>query len=105
MRRSLRILFGFVVVIARRTITSICITADMQRLHGVLAGIALDDRITEDELRQLQSWLEEHQGLKTCWPYDEIESLIVGVLKDGRIDPVEHRLLIAFFTEFVRYGE
>jgi NAD-dependent DNA ligase len=44
--------------------------------------------------------LQEHEPLKCCWPYDEIDSLIVGVLKDQKIDAEEHSLLKAFFSEF-----
>ena len=76
-------------------------TADMQRLHAVLGGIVSDGEIAAEELRGLRVWLEEHEHLKTLWPYDEISSLITGVLADGRIDNTEHDLLRAFFGEFV----
>ena len=43
----------------------------------------------------LTDWLwSEH--LKTCWPYDEIDSLVVSVLADGKIDSDEHELLKDF---------
>lgn len=54
-----------------------------------------------EELCGLADWLLEHEHLKTCWPYDEIESLVTGVLEDGRIDAAEHEMLMAFFGEFV----
>lgn len=76
-------------------------TADLQRLHAILGGIVSDGQVTEDELRGLSKWLEDHEHLKTCWPYDEIDSLIVGVIKDGKIDAEEHALLKAFFSEFI----
>ena len=76
-------------------------TADMQRLHAVLGGVVSDGEIAAEELRGLRAWLEEHEHLKTLWPYDEISSLITGVLADGRIDNAEHDLLRAFFGEFV----
>lgn len=75
-------------------------TADLQRLHAVLGGVVSDGKITEDELRGLAAWLQDHEHLRTCWPYDEIDSLIVGVLKDKKIDAQEHALLKAFFSEF-----
>lgn len=75
-------------------------TADLQRLHAVLGGVVSDGKITEDELRGLAAWLQDHEYLRTCWPYDEIDSLIVGVLKDKKIDAQEHALLKAFFSEF-----
>jgi hypothetical protein len=76
-------------------------TADIQRLHALMAGIAADGVISETELRGLSTWLSDHDHLKTCWPYDEIDSLITSVLADGKIDASEQKLLQDFFTEFV----
>ena len=77
------------------------ITADIQRLHALIAGIMADGVITEAELRGLSEWLAEHDQLKTCWPYDEVDSLVTTVLADGRIDTSEHKLLQNFFSEFI----
>jgi NAD-dependent DNA ligase len=77
------------------------VTADMQKLHAVLAGIAADGRITENELNGLSGWLNEHEHLKKCWPYDEVESLIASVMADKKIDADEQKTLMNFFGEFV----
>lgn len=77
------------------------VTADLQRLHAMVGGIAADGEISVDEMRGLSEWLAEHEHLKTCWPYDEIEALTTKVLADRRIDGTEHRLLMEFFTEFL----
>lgn len=76
-------------------------TADLQRLHAILGGIVSDGHITEEELLGLSSWLQEHEHLKTCWPYDEVDSLILRVMRDKIIDEQEHALLKSFFSEFV----
>lgn len=76
-------------------------TADLQRLHAILGGIASDRRVTEEELRGLSGWLEQHEHLRRCWPYDEVNSLILGVLKDRKIDEQEQAMLRSFFSEFV----
>lgn len=76
------------------------VTSDMQRLQGIVAGIAADGVITKDELEGLSEWMELYSHLRTCWPYDELEALIVAVLKDGRIDEAEQRQLLEFFGEF-----
>jgi hypothetical protein len=76
-------------------------TADLQRLHAVLGGIVSDGRITEEELQGLSAWLAEHEHLRSCWPYDEIDSLILGVMKDKKIDEREHAILKSFFSEFI----
>ncbi|WP_222102284.1 BRCT domain-containing protein [Candidatus Propionivibrio aalborgensis] len=75
-------------------------TADLQRLHAVVGGIVADGHISEEELRGLSSWLQDHEHLKTCWPYDEIDSLITTVLVDKKIDEQEHQMLKNFFSEF-----
>ena len=76
-------------------------TADIQRLHALMAGITSDGMITEAELRGLSAWIADHDQLKTCWPYDEVDSLVTTVLADGKIDAAEHKLLQNFFGEFV----
>lgn len=81
------------------------VTADMQRLHGILGGIVADGEITKEELGVLQEWLGEHEHLRTCWPYDELEALIISVLQDGVINEVEHRALLQFFGEFSETGD
>lgn len=76
------------------------VTSDMQRLQGVLAGILADGKITESELASLSAWADDREHLRTCWPYDEIESLVLSVMKDGRIDETEQKQLQHFFAEF-----
>jgi hypothetical protein len=77
------------------------VTADLQRLHALVGGIAADGSITAEEMRGLSNWLADHDHLKTCWPYDEIETLTTKVLADGKVDEAEHRMLLDFFTEFL----
>lgn len=81
------------------------VTSDMQRLHGMVGGIAADGKITEDELHVLSGWMDEHEQLKGCWPYDELESILLAVQADGKIDETEHEQLLAFFSDFVDFGQ
>lgn len=74
--------------------------ADLQRLQAILVGIAADGTITEEELNGLSEWLTEHEHLKSCYPYDEVDSLIVSALADQKIDPREHKDLLEFFQDF-----
>jgi|688.fasta_scaffold116758_5 hypothetical protein len=76
------------------------VTANLQQLHGIVGGIASDRKINEAELRGLSNWLDEHDHLRTLWPYDEIESLVTGVLADKKISDEEHALLQEFFEQF-----
>lgn len=77
------------------------VTADLQRLHALVGGIASDGVISTEEMRGLSNWLAEHEHLRTCWPYDEIETLTTKVLGDGQIDEAEQSMLRDFFTEFL----
>lgn len=77
------------------------VTADLQRLHALMAGIVADGVISETELRGLSHWLANHENLRTCWPYEEVSSLVTAVLGDKRIDAYERSILKEFFTEFV----
>lgn len=79
-------------------------TADIQRLHSIMGAIAADGIITEDELRGLSVWLSDHDHLRRCWPYDEVDSIITAVMADGRIDNEEHDFLKKFLCEFVPEG-
>jgi hypothetical protein len=76
-------------------------TADMQRLHGTLAGIGCDGVVNERELRGLREWMLASEHLQGTWPYDEVYGLVTKVLADGRIDEDEQRLLVAFTREFL----
>lgn len=77
------------------------ITSDMQRLQGVLAGIAADGKITEEELNGMRKWLQRHEHLRMVWPFDEIDSLITEILSDGIIDEQEHYVLLNFCNQFL----
>ena len=77
------------------------ITSDLQVLQGILHGILADGIVEENEIRTLSNWMEEADHLKGCYPYDEIYSLLLEVLEDGKVDKEEQELLKAFFAEFV----
>lgn len=77
------------------------IATDLQVLHAVMGGIAADASISEQELRGLSEWLDAHDHLRKCWPYDEVSSIVTSVLADGKIDEKENELLLRLFAEFV----
>lgn len=79
------------------------ITSDMQRLHGIMAGCILDGEISVDELCRLQDWMDEREHLRSYYPYDELQALILSVLRDKRIDEKEQKTLKHFFSEFLSY--
>lgn len=80
-------------------------TADLQTLQGICHGILADGIIKDEEVKMLDSWLEENEYLSTYYPYDEIRSLIISVLSDGKIDDEERERLKAFFKDFVKLSD
>jgi hypothetical protein len=80
------------------------ITGDLQRLHALLAGVAADAVISPDEVSGLSQWLEQHEQMRTCWPYDEVDALVTAALRDRKIDREEHEQLLHFFSEFGQLG-
>lgn len=77
------------------------LTAGIQKLEGMLHGIMADNIITDYEIIKLKSWIEDHEYLVGCYPYDEIYSLLVTILADGIVTDDERDLLKVFFSEFV----
>ena len=80
------------------------ITNEIQRLHGILHGVLADSHISTEESKNLQSWLYENDHLKGSYPYDELESLLLTVLEDGKIDKEEEVMLREFFEDFIQYS-
>lgn len=80
------------------------VTSDMRRLHGIMGGIAADGAISKQELNGLRDWLSDHEHLRMCWPYDEIDSIITSVLADHKITSDEHKSLLHWFSQFVEQG-
>lgn len=79
---------------------NVAITQATRRLHGVLAGIAMDRTVSVDELRDLQDWLRDHERFRREYPFAETWDLIGRVLSDGRISAEEHNELMSFCRDF-----
>lgn len=75
--------------------------SDLERLHGVLAGIGADRRVTDAEIGILRTLLVASEHLRGTWPYDELEAVLTRILADGKVDEDEHRLLVAFTRSFL----
>jgi hypothetical protein len=80
------------------------VTTEIQVLHGMLQGILSDGVITVEEAKALSDWTDENSHLKGIYPFDELDSLLTSVLKDGRIDDQEQVLLRDFFENFISYS-
>ncbi len=76
-------------------------TSDMQRLQGIIGGIAADGAVTESELRGLLNWMAPQRHLRTVWPFDEMQSLATSALADGVVNEENERTLVLYFNEFL----
>lgn len=80
------------------------VTSDIQRLQGILHGILADGHVSDEEIKHLSDWIDSHNDLKGCYPYDEIDSLLTQVLRDGKVTDEERRMLADFFEGFISYS-
>lgn len=76
------------------------VTSDLQRLHGVMAGIGADGKVLDAEVHALSEWLHSVTNQRGNWPYDEIDSFVTSILADGVIDEKERKALLGFCAEF-----
>lgn len=76
------------------------ITAGIQRLLGLMKGLAIDNEVNIIETKYLSEWLDQHDYLKNTYPYDEIYSLITKIEQDGIITESERNDLLNFCSFF-----
>lgn len=77
------------------------ITSSIQQLEGILHGLLADNVLLDEEIEQLAIWMEDHDFLKSTYPFDEIDSLLVSARQDGVISDDERNMLKAFFANFI----
>lgn len=78
------------------------VTTDLQTLQGICHGIISDGIINDKEIYELDKWLQQNEHLTSYYPYDELRSLILSIISDGKIDDDEKTVLKAFFKHFVK---
>jgi len=76
------------------------ITSGIQKLTGIVTGIALDDEINLQELEYLDNWMEENEYLKNSYPYDELYNLVTNIIQDKVITKEEHAAFLNFCKAF-----
>lgn len=82
-------------------------TCDLQRLHGVLAGLACDSDYTDDEVLALSAWLDRHDYLKDDPIYEEIILVLNPVRISNQVsgDTKEVlRLTLAKYIQLNNFG-
>lgn len=71
----------------------------MHMLEGIVRGVTLDRRLNDAELRALRNWMDEKPHLHSCYPFDEVNSIVSAVLADGKVDEKEHEMILHFCAE------
>lgn len=83
-------------------------TADMQRMHGVLAGVVCDGTIIPDEARALNNWLKDHDYLEDQAFYQDIYAMLrpVRVKRDQLTEKDSEALLreIRKYVDVDKFG-
>ena len=59
------------------------ISASLNELNGIIEGIVCDSVINEDEVRNLNNWLNNNKQLRGITVYDNIALIVTKVLKDN----------------------
>ena len=77
------------------------VTSSLQFLTGLIHGIMADGEITDDEIHTLKKWMQANDYLSGCYPFDEIESLLMAILNDGKISEDERNMLKAYLSNFI----
>lgn len=82
--------------------SQVFLDADMasQRLHGFLQGLAIDQVVSEREIRDLKDWLLDYSFFKDVWPFSDAWQLVDSILKDGIICERDREAMLVFCKEF-----
>ena len=78
---------------------------EMKRSLGALVGIAqgilCDRKLTDDEIRFLDTWLTENDAIASEWPGEVIHKRVRAVLADGVITESERTHLINTLQQLI----
>lgn len=77
------------------------ITSSLQFLNGMIHGILSDGQITDEEIHTLGTWIRNNEYLSGCYPFDEIESILLQILSDGIVTDDERDMLKAYLSNFI----
>ncbi|WP_455646052.1 exonuclease domain-containing protein [Methanosphaera sp.] len=74
-------------------------TLTVQVLQGIIKTITADNKVTMEELNNLNTWLTRNRALKGTYPYDKIVKITDNTLKKGFITIDEQKQLALTFKE------
>ena len=74
-------------------------TAVLQELNNFLQNIVEDENVTQQEIYNLNCWVEEHRNLQGTYPFDKVFDVLDRVLEDGIVSLEEMKELQKSFME------
>jgi len=86
---------------ALKNITHYQFTKSMQNLMGICTGIIADNKINDEEIHFLSTWLSEFPEITKVWPGYLIANRIRETLKDGIITQEERNDILETITQLV----
>jgi|GEM_PF-3246700 len=72
----------------------------IQKLHGMLCGLAADKALKDGEIGGLYTWLNENEFLREQYPFCELTSMLDECLEDGIIDEDEREELLNWCQDY-----
>lgn len=80
------------------------ITSGVQFLNGLCYGMLADGELSDNEIKTLQTWLNNNDFLKGVYPYDELDALVTASLADGSVSADERNILKAFIGNLIDFS-
>lgn len=81
------------------------VVSSIQFLLGLVHGIMADGELSDREVASLNAWLEHNDYLKGTYPFDELESLLLDIMRDRHISEEERGRLTAFLSSVIEYRD
>ena len=81
------------------------ITSSIQFLMGLVHGIMADAELSDSEIYALRKWIDSNSYLASTYPFDEINSLLVSIMSDKKIEQHEREMLMAFFSTIIEFND
>ena len=79
------------------------IASSIQFLSGLIHGIMADGELSDREIKALRSWIHANEFLSGCYPYDEINTLLIRIMEDNKIDDDERNTILALLSNLVEF--
>ena len=76
----------------------------IERLLGIIEGIAIDCEMESGEITALNNWLESHECLICMEPFKNVYTEIQKILEDQIIDEQEKEDFLDWCSDFINYN-